>query len=424
MEKDPALAARLAEQSLALGLIDWNYFLLVLNERNTGEAERLGAVLIDRLRDSSPPPGYWSNMSQFFLGQERSANLKEHFLQALAIRLRRDLRPDLARWQLEDDLRVTQYMISAAAKYSPRLQPEFERLALEFQQLFNSLALPLPGPQKSIAIDGPPSSAAAVPGNTNELRDALTPVDKIFDVQVRDQKYQKLAVDAALKADLKLAEDMLWRISNEDLRREATIEVYSPLVRKALGEADWEEAQRLALKVLDPLGRTLILDELGQRMLQAKQKKARVLEVYRAAAAHLEGDQPTSNVARAWLLLLRSLFMLDPENGLDPASGAIMPLNKLVSTGELFKEVTFSQSLSTWVKFTSYSFSAGEVLYLPEMLSKAFGEMARQDEDRALKVAADLTLSLRSLAQIAVSREILKKVEQATKALPKNAKSP
>jgi hypothetical protein len=420
IEQDPALAARLAEQSLAYGMVNWVSFLGMLSRHDAGEAERLGKVVIDRLRDGSIYPTTLSDLSPFFLAPARPATLREYFLQALLIRLRRELRPDIDRRILENSLFVAQNMIRPAARYSPRLQPEFERLASDIQQLFKSLALPLPAPVPRHTIDMPQTTAT--PGDTNEIRDALTSADKIVDVEARDQRYKKLATDAALKADVKLAEDMLWRMSNEGVRRATTLEVYSPLAMKALGEAKWEEAQELALKVLDPLGRTLMLDQLGQRMLQAKQEKSLVLEVYRAAASRLERDAPTINVARAWLLLLRSLFMFDPESGIDPASSAITPLNKLASTGELFTESEFSQSLSNWVTFTPYYINAGEVLYLPGMLSKAFGEMARQNEDRALTLAAELTSALRPLAQLAISREMLEKAKSADKSLPKNAK--
>ena len=433
IEKDPSLAARLAEQSLTHGMVDWGNFLLTLSERDASEAERLGRVLIDRLRENPIYPGLFANLGVFFLTPARSIQLEEYFLQALVTMLRRDLRPDIDRRRLENDLMVAQGMLPEVAKYTPQLQPEFVRLVSETQELFKSLALPPPTPPKSVIIEMP--QVTAVPGSTDGIRDALTPTDKIFDVQVRDEQYKKLAVDAALKADLKLAEDMLWRMSNEALRRETTIEVYSPLIRKVLGEetfgqptkktlgeADWLEAETLALKVLDPLGRTLILDRLGQSMLQAKQKKSRIIGIYREAVSRLEHDAPTNNVARAWLLLLRSLFTLEPENGFDLANTAMASLNKLASAGELFKETTISRSVSNWLIFPPYYVSGGEILYLPEMISKAFGEMAKHDEARALKVAAELIPALRSLAQLAISREMLAQAKNAAKSLPEKAK--
>jgi hypothetical protein len=422
IEKDPALAARLAEQSLARGVVDWAEFLRTLSRRDVDEAERLATVIIDRLRDSSLTPLSLKSLSRFVFLSGRSSNLQDHFLQALLIRLRRDLHPGTARRQLEDNLRAAKDLIPAAAKYAPRLQPEFERLALESEQLSKSLALPPPAPPKTITIKMP--QPTAVPGNTSEIWEALTPAAKITEAQVRDKQYQKLATEAALKADLKLAEDMLWRISNEDLRRETTLEVYSPLVRKALGEADWVEAQRLALKVQDPLGRTLMLDQLGQTMLQAKQKqeKGQIIEIYRLAIARLERDETSISVAKAWLLLLQSLFRLDPQGGVGEIGSAIAALNRLSESGELFQEPALSQALSNWVKLPNYTLSAGEVLYLPELLSKAFGEMARQDENRALALAAELSPSLRPLAQLAVSREMLAKTKASTGPLPETAK--
>lgn len=419
IERDPALAARLAEQSMAQGMVDWGNFLRSLSQRDAGEAERLGTVLIDRLRETTISPILLLNLNFFFLDPARSANLQEHFLQSLLMRLRRDLRPDATRRQLEDNLIVAQRMTPIAAKSFPRWQPEFERVTSDTEQLFKSLSVPLPGLGQTKMIAGPPG--AATPGNTNELRDALSPVDNISDFQVRDQQYQKLAVEAALKADVKLAEEMLSRISSDDLRREATLQVYDPLVRKALKEADWAEAQKLALKVLDPLGRTLILDRLAQAMLQAKQEKILILEIYREATARLEREKPSNNIARAWLLIAQSLFALDSKDSFTEVSSALASLNKLAESGELFKESELSQALSNWAQ-RNVILSAGEALYLPEMLGKTFGEMARHDEDRALALAADLSLSLRSLAQIAVSREMLKKAKDSSKPPLKTAK--
>ena len=420
IEKDPALAARLAEQSLAQGMIDWRNFLNTLSQRDPGEAERLGIVLIDRLRESQLSPIVLLNLNSFFLAPARSAKLQEHFLNMLLLRLRRDLRTDITRRQLEDDLIVAQRMIPISAKSFPRWQPEFERLTVEIKQLFKSLSAPVPGPGQTKVIGGLPS--AATPGNTNEIRDALSPVDHISDAQVRDKQYQKLAVDAALKADVKLAEDMLSRISKDDLRRETTFQVYDPLVRKALKEADWAEAQKLALKVADPLGRTLMLNRLAQTMLQAKQEKPLIFAVYREATSSLERDKPTSNIAQAWLLIVQSLFALDAKDSFSEVGAALVSLNKLADSGDLFKESELSQALSNWVSRSNVTLSAGEALYLPEMLGKTFGEMARRDEDRTLALTADLSLSLRSLAQIAVSREILKKAKDSTKQLPKTDK--
>lgn len=68
--------------------------------------------------------------------------------------------------------------------------------------------------------------------------------------------------------------------------------------------------------------------------------------------------------------------------------------------------------------------AAGEVLYLPEMVEKTFAAMARQDEDRALSLAADLTLSLRSLAQLGISREMIEKAKGSTAPPQKTEISP
>jgi hypothetical protein len=359
-------------------------------------------------------------MNFFFLNPARSSNLQEHFLQSLVIRLRRDLRPDSNRRQLQDDLIVARQMTPITARSFPRWQPEFEHIGFETEQLFKSLAVPVPDPgqAKSMAM----SSSTATPGNTNEIRDALSPVDNILDVQVRDKNYQKLATDAALKADVKLAEDLLSKISNENLRRETTLQVYDPLVKKALKETDWVEAQKLALKVADPLGRTLMLDVLSQTMLRAKQDKILVLEIYHTAISRLERETPSINVARAWLLIAQSLFTLNPKDSFSEIGLAIASLNKLAENGELFKESEIGQSLSDWVSRPNFTISPGEVLYLPEMLGKTFGGMARQDEDRALALASDLTTSLRLLAQIAVSREVLEKTKSSIKMPPKTAK--
>ncbi|HXF04466.1 MAG TPA: hypothetical protein VNM72_03515 [Blastocatellia bacterium] len=123
---------------------------------------------------------------------------------------------------------------------------------------------------------------------------------------------------------MRLAEELLSRIENDELRRRASVGVYGPLVRKTLGEADWVQAKIYALKIGDPLGRTLVVDWVARAMTAANQEEQAIKELYYAALAQLQRDSRTHDLGKSFLILARSLFTMDPE-------GSFIAINVAVS---------------------------------------------------------------------------------------------
>src|SRR5215813_14338788 len=112
--------------------------------------------------------------------------------------------------------------------------------------------------------------SAAASGDTQEISDSLRQISKLPDARQRDAGYQRLAAQAAFKTDVTLAEYIISRIDDENIRQETTMMVYSPLVRKAISETDWSQAQKFASNILDPLGRTLVFESIAKAMSQSR----------------------------------------------------------------------------------------------------------------------------------------------------------
>ncbi|HKA18130.1 MAG TPA: hypothetical protein VKN18_07415, partial [Blastocatellia bacterium] len=305
LEKDPRGAARLAEQSLRLGLVDWTNFLDRLKKRDSGEAERLTAILIDRLRDSSITPIYLLNLSGFIFGPDSSSQLREQFFQAVAIRIGRDLRPDTSPLELQADLIVSRGMSELAANKSPAWQQVFDSAVSSFERLFTERSLPVPETPGRRMIDMSTMSPAAA-ANTQAISDALPRVAAMQDSNKRDREYQQLAAKAAANDDLSLANYILSKINDEQIKRGTTVPVYGPLVRKAIDQSDWSIAQKHAANITDPLSRTIVLDGIGQAMSKSREDKSLLINLYNGALSQLENEWSTEGVAKAFLIVSRA----------------------------------------------------------------------------------------------------------------------
>src|SRR5262249_14377677 len=145
----------------------------------------------------------------------------------------------------------------------------------------------------------------------------------------RDAEYEKLAAKAALRADIALAEDILSKISDDERREVATVTVYGPLIRKAMNEGDWSHAQKYALNIREPMGRTLALERIAQGMLRDGEDRISVVAVYSVASTRLDREAPTEKVAKCHLILASSLFPIDAERSLELVASSISVLNRL-----------------------------------------------------------------------------------------------
>lgn len=417
LPNDPKLAVRVAEQSIPLGRVDWSSFLGSLGERDNGEAERLAFMLITKFRDSSVVPAALESFKTFVLAPGRSSNLRDHFFESLVVRLRRDIHPDKAASDLEGDLYLTRSLARLGVGSSPRWQPEFENLILGFEALFRERSLPIPGSRRTLMLDV--SLNIAVPGGTEEIADALRAAATIRDSRAQDKAYQALAVKAARKADIGLAEDILFRIKDEAVRRDTTLQLYGPVVRKSIDEANWPEAQKHAAKILDPLGRTMVLDSIARSMSRAGAEKSLVKDVYALAEMRLNREtRPSRAVAQSYLVLAQSLLPSDMEAGIAATDSAVDTLNRLSSTLEGIEEPPMGSDLGLWTPVPHfYSISPAEILDLTALIERVFGEIAKRDTEKALSVAWRLAhRSLVSLAHLAICKQLLAEANQSSAA--------
>jgi hypothetical protein len=226
--------------------------------------------------------------------------------------------------------------------------------------------------------------------------------------KVRDREYESLATQAGVRTDFSLAESILSKIENEEMRRETTLKVYRPMARKAIADSNWSYAQRLALNVLDPLGRTMLLEQTAQAMAKAHEDKSLVLDVYRLATNKLAREEPTQRVAKAFLILAKSLLPIDRASGVDAANYAVSALNKIAKEDEPLEEAPLGEAVSSVVGSPNLFLNQEDVMTLPDMLGDVLKEMAKRNVDESVTVADGLGhRGLHSLARLAISKALL-----------------
>ena len=406
IEKNPTLAEQLAQQTFSLGQVDWAFFLRKLSARDGRLSEQFAVTVLDRLRNSSLTPIYILNLSRFVLTPERSTELKQHFFESLAIRLRRELNPSAVPATLDSAQVATRSALLMAADY-PLWLAEFERIDSAFQELLRARSVSSDIRQnKVIPI---PMMDEIKPGNTQEIVEAMPALERINASKARDSRYHEMARKAASRAELRLAEEIISKIEDEAIRSDASMIVYSPFVRKAISESDWTGAIAYATKIADPLGRTLVLDRIAQGMSKSNKDKQSVKEVYDHAAYLLRRESPTENVARAFIILAKPLSTFDPEESLYTVSWAVYILNKLTRNGQLLEDSRVLGELAWWVSVPAFSLH-DDVLDLTEMIGSLFREMAKRDPNTAQTIAYGFVhQGLYSIAQLGVAKAMIEK---------------
>lgn len=411
IDEDPKLASNLAKQSLPFGLVDWATFLSYLGRRDNSEAEQLAAFFINQLRDSAISPITLKNLKNFISEPARSPGLRDYFLQSVALRLRHDLRPDVDIEELQDSFLVAQDMTQLAATYSPRWQQEFDNIIFALQIMFNERSLPVPNPYPRRMIDVSSLNAAAS-GDTQEISDLLRQVSTLPNARQRDKEYQKLASQAAFKADISLAEHIASRIGDDNMRQETTLMIYGPLVRKAISESDWAQAQKLALNILDPLGRTVVLDSLAKAVSHSAAEKSLVKDIYQVALIRLERETRSEKVAKAFFLVTRALLPADLEEGFEALKSSISALNKLPIGAE---SPGLSSTLATWVSLPNPTLQAEDVLDLTDLIGSTFKEAAKRNTQKTLLAVDGLAdRAFYSMARLAIVKSLLEEVSAAS----------
>ena len=413
IERNPAVAAKLALKSLSFGTVSLPTFLRKLARRDRQLAEQQAMILLSQLRDSPVSPLYLLGFANFvFFDDKGSAQLRDYYFESVAIRIRRGLRPDV-------DARAVEDLINAAraagqtAKGYPRWQAEFAQIVSDFESLLASRSLAVPAFPSPRAVEMP---KVATEGDTRDIEEAAERVENIRDSKVRDKEYKKLAVSAANRADVRLAEKLVSKIEDEDARRKASIDIYSPFVRKALAESDWATASVYALKVADPLGRSLVVDWVAQKMTAAKQDKETVKELYNAALAQLRRDSPTPGVALGFFALARSTFGIDRDGSLDAMRWAVYALNKTGDARALTGAPELGGELGTWVRRQGSMLNPEETLEMTEIIGPTFSEIGRRDWNEALTLASGLSdRGLSLLARLGVMKVVAEEVKNSKK---------
>ncbi|MEW6128600.1 MAG: hypothetical protein AB1757_16290 [Acidobacteriota bacterium] len=148
IEKDPKLAARIAEQIFPLGLAAYDIFIRNLAKYDAQEAERLAILVINRFRDSAVPTVNLMNMYSFFLYENNSAKLRDYYLLALATRFRRDLIAQTANADLQYGWELAQKMNRYIPRSLPQWQVEFQNIADEFNSALQARACSTRAAQK------------------------------------------------------------------------------------------------------------------------------------------------------------------------------------------------------------------------------------------------------------------------------------
>jgi len=400
----PQLAAQLAQQTFSFGQIDWATFLKKLSARDNQLGEQVAMTVISRLSSGSLTPIYLLNLQRFVMSPERSAKLKEYFLGALASRLRRDLSVPVSSADIEASVVAAEGALRITSSY-PRWRAEFADIRSGLQEMLTARSVPIASTasRKLIPIE---NTNEVKPGDTQEIVDSLPNIASMPPSQASDLRYKEMAVKAAVSGNLRLAEEVLAKIENDALRRPTTLAVYGPFVRKAIKETDLMAAREFASKIADPLGRTLVLDEVA-RVKTIKDKQF-VQETYGLATDKLRRDSPTEDVAKAYLILARQMSTIDPDGSLESLSWAIYILNKLTRNGELADNTRIDGALAWWVNLRSVFSFQDEALDLTELLGAIFTELARRDPNTAQMVGDGLLhQGLYSIAQLGVVRGML-----------------
>lgn len=442
VETNPALAAQLAQRSLPFGLVDWVPFLNKFSAQDSAQAEQVAAVLMNRFSSISVSPVELLHLDRFVLDSGRSPQLREQFFRALAIRFTQDLRLDIPTADLRVDVQTAQRALSMAT--GPVWPGKFQEIVSQYESMLVSRsAAPAPA-TRSVAVDTS-MMAPAKAGDTSEIEQGAQRVQRISDPKSRDKEYQRLAGAAASKENVSLAEELMSKIDSDEIRRETTVSVYGPAIRKELSEADWTTAETDALKIMHPLGRTLILDIIAQMIVRSgKGKQDDANQVYDAAMSKLQRDGATEDVAKGFLILARSLDAMDRDRSSatkdrdrgskdrTPGLGtidrdrsreaidwAIFVLNKITKNGELLVDSEMGGALASWVSLPIRTLRYDEVLELTEMIGPLFKEMTKRDPSNAASTAYGLThLGLSSLAQLGIVSELQKELHAYNGAVP------
>jgi hypothetical protein len=402
---DPALAVQTAKLAFSLGQIDWAIFLRNLSAHDNRLAEQFAFTVIDWLNNSSITPVYLLNFNRFVLKAERSIELKNHYFKSLASALRQSIRPDISTVRQINDALLTAGDALRFSRGFPQWQQEFESIILSLNELLAARSASAVQSQTQLISMTPEIE----PGDTKNIADEAATLQNSRDPNARDLRYQKLATNAALKADLRLAEEMMSQINSEDIRRSASLSVYSPYVTQAIFKSDWKRAYDFTTNILDPFGRTLALIRVAEGMSKSNEDKQAIKDVYGAALRSLQRDFVTEDVARAFFILSNALASDYAQESLDALNWAIYVSNKVVKNGDFLEDFKVKGEMAYWIRLKGFS-SHSEVLDLTEIIGPIFERLAKRDLNNARSISESFNhLGLYTIAQLGIVRALLEK---------------
>ena len=415
-ERDPKLAARTAEQALYLGLASYMGFLRTLANRDNTEAERLSMIVIDRLNHVSVTLLHLRNLLPFMLSPDRTVRLRNYYCRGLATRLRMEFRPAATPEELADALNVANTMAREAGRDNPYWREQFEGIRSAIGTIFKERSLAFPTPPERISIDTLVSLAPASAGDTEAIQIALLSAGSIRDSNASNREYQKLAVNAANRADKRLAEEIMSRITDASIQQETSTMVYSPLVRAALKDSLWARAQQLTSLITDPIARTLIFINTAREMTRAGVDRFSLADHYTFALRKLNRDDPTDRLAKAYLLIARPLLDTDRDRGIEAIRSCAQILSRISRSDQALQESPIGSAAATWIRYSDPSLSADEVLNLPELVTGTFASIAQRDPENALEIASWIEhRGMYSLAQLPAIKVLLSEVNTPPK---------
>lgn len=408
LQRDPEKAMKLAAQGLSYEA--WypaSTFLTQLWYKDKQLAEKQALVYLEKLPVGSTANLFLVTKLHFFL----SPPMRERYFEALAVRLHAAFRPNLDRAGYLSLLDAARKGASQATTHLV-WRDEYLRLASEVEAAMTSRAVNSAAPpSKAINTSG---MSAATPGDTAEIEHSSEKLEAIRNQKIKDAENRRLAIEAAEKADVTLAERLLSKISDEAVRRQTTIGVYGPLVRKSLAEKDWPQARSYALKVNDPLGLSLIVDSVAKAMQSAKQDKQLIRSFYADALANLDREMASLYVAKAAINIAQSRLSDEPEDSFFAAGLAVSVLNKSDLSEPYSNKTGSAKGLATWVNQTNLILREDDYFDVTETLGPLFRDLSKRDLQRTQNIASALThQGLRSLAQLGLAKGIQEDLQKA-----------
>lgn len=406
-KEDPIRAAQMARDSMSQDQgIPYNTLsiLFALNLKDKVVAQKLAMDFIKRYEAIPYSLANFPPIAQYVFYKEGSTEeLRDLYFNAFANRLRNDLLLDPPPAYLPKLRPCLLASLHFAASY-PKSQQQFEQLRIEVENY-------LPPRQPAATQRGTQTQVIdmsdllpAKEGETQSIKDAQARAAGLVDPNQRDKEYSRLAASAAQKADQFLAEDLLGKIKDEQIRGVASLGVYGPLVRKALEEKDWFRAQNLSTKVTDPLGRSFILTDVASEMNAAKIEKDAIIRFYVGGLNQLQADPENLNVAKAYLALVNPILPLDQTLALTAARGAVRGFNNSKLPRPYSNDAALPRGAAIWGHRSRAELGGAQETFEPsEVLPRIFQAIAVKEPLESQTLADQfLDRGLQTFAQLGI----------------------